>query len=346
MDETKLMTRLDAFTRRKHAPEEVYLFTVTLCDNEVDRDYERFSLEALKSLKNLFTGKTGIFDHDPKASGQTARIFETELVSDSARKTAQGEPYTMLKAHAYMVRTASNADLIKEIDGGIKKEISISCQSRSKICSICGKDVAHKSCGHIPGRMYDGSGKEQRQGTLCHHILGRISDAYEWSFVAVPAQRAAGVTKFYHMQKEGENNMDAKPTHEAACQTPSSGTPASSEQETENAMLLKEAAEEILTDIRRFAYFSGQGALQKSMELAASRMTLPELFALRRCLREDIQKAGGIKSDSDNISAKSPAQAVTAVKSQLTPWQNNTTWEKSSTRTTEKPLPMNPFQMK
>ena len=32
---------------------------------------------------------------------------------------------------------------------------------------------------------------------LCHTILSDITDAYEWSFVAVPAQRNAGVTKQY-----------------------------------------------------------------------------------------------------------------------------------------------------
>ncbi|MGN1034015.1 MAG: hypothetical protein ACI4PK_00215 [Oscillospiraceae bacterium] len=30
---------------------------------------------------------------------------------------------------------------------------------------------------------------------LCYHILENASDAYEWSFVAVPAQRQVGVVK-------------------------------------------------------------------------------------------------------------------------------------------------------
>lgn len=53
-----------------------------LCDNEIDRDGERFSLEALEQLKALFVGKTGIFDHDPKGENQTARIYAAELVQE------------------------------------------------------------------------------------------------------------------------------------------------------------------------------------------------------------------------------------------------------------------------
>ena len=34
-----------------------------LCDNEIDRDWERFSPETLKGLAPLFVGKSGIFDH-------------------------------------------------------------------------------------------------------------------------------------------------------------------------------------------------------------------------------------------------------------------------------------------
>ena len=120
------LAQLNQFTRRTLTQEEVFLFDVRLCDNEIDRDGERFSLEALEQLKTLFVGKTGIFDHNPKGENQTARLYAAELVQDPERITAAGEVYTFLKGHAYMVRTDANRDLIREIDGGIKKEVSIS----------------------------------------------------------------------------------------------------------------------------------------------------------------------------------------------------------------------------
>ena len=190
------LEQLNRFTRRTLTQEEVFLFDVRLCDNEIDRDGERFSLEALEQLKALFVGKTGIFDHDPKGENQTARIYAAELVQEPERVTSAGEVYTFLKGHAYMVRTDANRDLIREIDGGIKKEVSISCAAVSQTCSVCGSDRRKNPCAHRVGQLYG----EKR----CHVVLSDVTDAYEWSFVAVPAQREAGVTKQFGMETDGE----------------------------------------------------------------------------------------------------------------------------------------------
>lgn len=79
MEKEEILKRLNEFTRREMSEDEVYIFDVILCDNDIDRDGERFSQNALESLKKLFVGKTGIFDHNPKSGGQTARIFQPSL---------------------------------------------------------------------------------------------------------------------------------------------------------------------------------------------------------------------------------------------------------------------------
>lgn len=189
---------INKLTRTPLEREQVYTFTVTLCDNEVDRDFERFSLESIGALEKLFMGRTGISDHSMRSKDQAARIFRTYTQSDAYKTTACGEAYTALKADAYMVRTESNADLIAEIEGGIKKEVSIGCAAGKVICSICGKNMKAHECTHIKGRTY--------KGKLCYGILSDISDAYEWSFVAVPAQRNAGVTKSFKLKEEAALN--------------------------------------------------------------------------------------------------------------------------------------------
>lgn len=85
-----------------------------------------------------------------------------------------------------MVRTADNESLIREIEGGIKKEVSVGCAVERRVCSVCGQ-VWDGSCGHEAGKTYD--------GTLCCVELEHATDAYEFSFVAVPAQPEAGVVK-------------------------------------------------------------------------------------------------------------------------------------------------------
>lgn len=205
INDTAALEQLNKFTRREFTGDEVFIFSVILCDNEVDRDNERFSRKSLEQLAEKFVGVTGIFDHDPKGGNQTARIFSAEVVEEN-RENSLGEPYVCVKANAYMVRTDSNADLIREIDGGIKKEVSVSCAAERHICSVCGTDRRVKACHHVKGRRYDGK--------QCFLSLEDISDAYEWSFVAVPAQVGAGVTKRFeetaHEEAEVPEDIENK----------------------------------------------------------------------------------------------------------------------------------------
>ena len=181
------MKDINRYTRREYGPEEVYAFSLALCDNEIDRDWERFSPETLKGLAPLFVGKSGIFDHQWSARGQAARIYKTELIREPGRLTRAGDPYCWLKGCAYMVRTQGNRDLIAEIEGGIKKEVSVGCAVERAVCSVCGQPWGEEGCDHRKGERYD--------GRLCYAALEGAKDAYEFSFVAVPAQPLAGVVK-------------------------------------------------------------------------------------------------------------------------------------------------------
>ena len=175
-DEAQL-AKINLYSKTPLKAEEVYCFSVRLCDDLPDRDYERFDTAALPVLAELFRGKTGIADHDWSAERQIARIFDTEVLSEN------GASY--IRAHCYMLRTEKNADLISEIEGGIKKEVSVGCAVRRTVCSVCGKPYG--VCAHRKGLDYD--------GRTCYAVLCDPTDAYEFSFVAVPAQRQAGVLK-------------------------------------------------------------------------------------------------------------------------------------------------------
>lgn len=192
--------KIKKFTRREFSEDELFIFEVSLCDNDVDRDFEKFSNKSLDELQPLFVGKTGIKDHSMRSEDQTARVFETSVVEIPGRKTADGEDYRVLRAKAYMVRSPQNESLIRDIDAGIKKEVSVSCSVRERICSICGADRNKEYCAHKAGEEYE--------GRLCCTILNSVSDAYEFSFVAVPAQRNAGVEKAFEIKKDGSDMND------------------------------------------------------------------------------------------------------------------------------------------
>ena len=168
---------INALAKAELTAEQVYVFSLRLCDDQVDRDFERFDTEALAGLAKLFIGKTGILDHQWSAGNQVARIFETEVVRE--------ERVSYIKAWAYIRRGGRAEALIADIEAGILKEVSVGCAMGMAVCSVCGSEYG--SCGHRKGEHYDGQ--------LCCAILREPMDAYEFSFVAVPAQRDAGVLK-------------------------------------------------------------------------------------------------------------------------------------------------------
>ena len=171
------LEKINALAKARLNGEQVYVFSLRLCDDQVDRDGERFDTAALPALAKLFLGKTGIVDHKWSAENQVARIFETQV--------AQDQHVSFIKAWAYIRRGGSNEDIIADIEAGIKKEVSVGCAMGRCICSVCGSEYG--TCGHIKGESYDGQ--------VCCGILQEPVDAYEFSFVAVPAQRDAGVLK-------------------------------------------------------------------------------------------------------------------------------------------------------
>lgn len=173
------LAKINAQTLRPLEADEVFVFRVCACDNQIDRDFERFTEQALSQLAALFVGKTMLVDHLWSARAQTARIYDASVEADGAAQR--------LMLQAYLLRTPENAPTIAAIEAGILREVSVACAVRRRVCSICGAAEPEACCAHIPGREYGGQ--------VCHMDLEDAYDAYEVSFVAVPAQREAGVVK-------------------------------------------------------------------------------------------------------------------------------------------------------
>ena len=242
------LAEINRFAKSPLQAEEVYAFSLRLCDNEVDRDWERFDETALNALGDLFVGKSGIFDHQWTAEGQTARIYRTEVVREPAQATAAGDGYCWLKAWAYLLRTEKNADLIAEIEGGIKREVSVGCSVARRVCSVCGAEGG--TCQHVPGQRYG----EQ----LCYLELREPTDAYEWSFVAVPAQRRAGVLKRYGPEDAGTAQLRAQ------------------------AELGRKYLRELRREVTRLAMLADDGVDGGALAKAAEHLAEPELLELKR----------------------------------------------------------------
>lgn len=185
------LAKINAQALRELSADEVFTFRLAACDNQVDRDNERFTDATLVQLSKIYVGKPVLRDHKWSAEAQTARVYDAQVVSEGEVKR--------LVLSCYMVRTASAADTIAAIEGGILRECSVGCAVAHVNCSICGADQRETLCKHYGGRAYDGQ--------VCHFDLDGAADAYEVSLVAVPAQPEAGTVKA--KRYGGEENPDS-----------------------------------------------------------------------------------------------------------------------------------------
>ena len=171
----------------------------------------------------------------------------------------------------YMIKTKANEDLIKEIDAGIKKEVSVSCCVSKHICSICGCDVKEKTCNHRKGIIY-GNKK-------CAVILDCPTDAYEWSFVAVPAQVNAGVTKRYSdIESESETVLVSK--SELDCLKA---------RVDEKAREVEEVREYLKNEVVRLCFLSCPSMASQTVVRLAEGMEFDELAQMKSNLEKSVR---------------------------------------------------------
>ena len=237
--------------------EQVYVFSLRLCDDQVDRDGERFDTAALPELAKLFIGKTGILDHKWSSDNQIARIFQTEVV--------QEDRVSYIKAWAYIRRGGAADEVIADIEAGIKKEVSVGCAMGRAVCSVCGSDYG--VCGHQKGESYDGQ--------VCCAILKEPMDAYEFSFVAVPAQREAGVLKGY-----GRKTVSLKELADAH------GAQEEYRQMYKLAQLGREYEKQLQTEVVRLCLGLGLGVEEPVLRTLTKKAGAEELLRLKEALEQ------------------------------------------------------------
>ena len=179
-DDTTLLEAINRFALRPLSLAEVAVFTLDLCNNQVDRHHSRFPDEELATINRLIVGRPLMERHDLRASLPRGTFFRSQLHRDGARLSVRPE--------VYVLRTHDNEDFIRNIEGGVYRETSIGFAFRTPECSVCGKHI--ETCGHVPGRDY--------AGQACHYLLREVVDVLEGSVVSCGSQGTQFIAQARH----------------------------------------------------------------------------------------------------------------------------------------------------
>ena len=238
---------------------------------QVERMEEAVSLfgsydSNIRLLEQEYDVKVIIRDTQIKVSGEQPGVM-----------TAAGDAGCYVKGYAYMLRTPGNEELIAQLEGGILREVSVGCAVEKAVCSVCGTQAG--SCAHKKGEYYDGK--------LCYTSLQGAADAFEWSFVAVPAQPKAGVLKHkgYHAMKElaGQEGWG----HEV-------------ELLEKQAELGRRYLSALRGEVVRLNGLTGEGVAHEVMENIAEKLGEAELLELRRVYAEKAAKRFPLMTQLDH----------------------------------------------
>lgn len=169
------MAAINRLSLKPLARDDVAIFSMDLCNNQVDRHCTRFAPRALREITGMIVGKPVMENHDlpnmfNRGSQPRGTFFQSRLHADASK--------TSVRADFYMLRTEENADFIKNIEGGVYRGTSIGFIPGEIGCSVCESDL--RQCAHMPGEDYNGH--------RCHGVIHDVQDVLEGSLVPIGSQ--------------------------------------------------------------------------------------------------------------------------------------------------------------
>jgi hypothetical protein len=168
----ELVNEVNKFTLRPLSRDEFAVFTMDLCNNQIDAHYSRFPVDELESINTMVPGRPFMERHDTKGTLPRGTFFRSRLHGEE-----DGE-YVSVRPDVYVLRTDENRGLIANIEGGVYRATSIGFSFMHPECSVCHKDI--RACDHIPGRTYNDE--------LCHYIMRDVVSVLEGSVVFSASQ--------------------------------------------------------------------------------------------------------------------------------------------------------------
>ena len=173
---TEQLGVINGYALKDMAAEEVYVRTMYLAHNGIDRDKEVMDDALLRDFARTLPGKGLFIKHPMSYDGDSGpgegRFFASRVIEmsfDEARATlreptmqwpAGSEKALLLEASFYTARTEDNKSLLTKIDAGVAGDVSIgfSASDRTPITDGSGDNENRIATRlHAPGEAYEGS---------------------------------------------------------------------------------------------------------------------------------------------------------------------------------------------
>ncbi len=187
------------YALRPLTAEEVYVRRIALCNDQVDRTFERFPVTYLKRFSETLPGKPLLAHHD-KQQFPLGRFFRAEVkTSDELGlpPSADGRPSSWLVCWVYLVKTPGNEEVRRQIDAGVYSHVSIGYRWADLTCDLCGRSYFRSECPHVIGQQY-----ESHTCTATYSGVEERVEAFEGSLVYLGAQYGAVITKSDNRREE------------------------------------------------------------------------------------------------------------------------------------------------
>lgn len=131
----EMLAKINGFALEPLAAEQVYVRKFIMAHNAIDRDGERFSEQILDFFAETFPGKSFLFAHDRRslpfglwfdATTEEMTPEQFKILTREAPQLPDGvATVKVLWTWAYMLKEEFNAPIIKNIDAGIHRHVSI-----------------------------------------------------------------------------------------------------------------------------------------------------------------------------------------------------------------------------
>jgi hypothetical protein len=188
------MRSVNKWAQRELKPEDVHVRRAFGIHDAVDTFHSRFPVESLRVVAGKAPGAPVLVGHNDRGN-ELARIFASSVVYRPEVEQMRVVPgvgeNNWTAFDFYWMRAHSRAeDLALEIDGGIKREVSLRWAFSLPKCSICEGDM--RECDHMPGKTYE-------EDRVAYYDMYEIDSVRELSFVYRGGQLGTAVELLRHV---------------------------------------------------------------------------------------------------------------------------------------------------